>query len=156
MIIDPIRINPLEFRSPNRSSQTILNYLTKPVSTPQNPNSKPHKNPHKTPTQSHSSHLILTWHILQSCLKCPCFAQCPPHCLPKPHHSTTQQCPQLPWLAVSSQLGLKAVWYQRNGPPALWESVWYWSSLCHNDAFKNERWVLGLAQLEIKGFDWSY
>ena len=137
-------------------SRTILNSLTKPVSTPQNPNSKPHKNPHKTPTQSLSSHPILSRQVLQPCLKRHRFAQCPPHCLPKPHDLTIQQCPQLPWLAVSSQLGLEVVWYRRNGPPTLWASVWYWSLLCHNDALKNERWVLGLTQLEIKGFDWSY
>ena len=49
-----------------------LNSLTKPISTPQNqnPNPKAHRNPHKTPTQSLSSHSILTWYILQSCLKC--------------------------------------------------------------------------------------
>ena len=151
MIIHPRRINPLEFRSPNRSPLRLFSTLLQTHLHPPKP-----KIPHKTPTQSLNSHSILTWHILQSSLKCPCFAQCPPHCLPKPHHSTTQQWPQLPWLTVSSQLGLEAVWYRRNGKPTPWESVWYWSLLCHNDAFKNERWVLGLAQLEIKGFDWSY
>ena len=152
MLIHLKRIIPLEFSPTNRllSDYSQLSYkiLLHPP--------KPHRNPHKTSTQSLSSHSILTWQVLQSCLKCPCFAQCPPHCLPKHHHSTTQQCPQFPWLTVSSQLDREAVWYRRNGPPALWESVRYWSLLCHNDALKNERWVLGLAQLEIKGFDWSY
>uniref|UniRef100_A0A2N9EY17 Reverse transcriptase domain-containing protein n=1 Tax=Fagus sylvatica TaxID=28930 RepID=A0A2N9EY17_FAGSY len=60
MLIHLKRINPFEFRPPNSFiSQTILNSVTKPFTTPQNPNPNP-QNPTKTLTKPQLKALVLS------------------------------------------------------------------------------------------------